>query len=173
MSWHAVALLCLAQQAPQWPRDEWMAAAALPAGVERERALCEISYRARDFAGAAVAARIALQHAPRDLRLLQLQCGSSLWLADAGGAADALLRWRAALESDTELAADARAWWEERVKEQSAQVDELHAADAARARCAQRARWTALAWGLAIGACAVWLTSTKTAPIAARGGDRG
>jgi hypothetical protein len=172
MTWLALVFVCAAQSEP-WPRDEWSAATALPAGVERERALCEISYRARDFAGAATAAQSALRDAPRDLRLLQLQCGSALWLADAPGAADALGRWRAALDSDVELVTSARIWWEERVREQSGQLEELRAAEAARARCALRARWTALAWGIAICACAGWLATAKTASIATGSGDRG
>lgn len=166
----ALALTCLcAVQAPPWLREEWEAAHALPAGIERERAICELSYRARDFWTAIAAARAGLLLEPRDLRLLQLQCGSALWLADAANATAALERWQSALALDSTLPSESRAWWSDRIREQSTLVQELVDAAEVRARCSARAYWVSAAWGIAIAAALAWIAAATTVGGRGRG----
>jgi hypothetical protein len=145
----AALLLCLCQ-AGAWPLDAWAAAAALPAGLQRERELAEIAYQARDFEASAAHAAAGLHAAPEDLRLLQLACGSALWNADASAAGGLLPRWRAALAAAPELDGSTRAWWQARVDESSAQLEQLAGLEQAGARCARRARACVAGWALAL-----------------------
>ncbi|MBM3977416.1 MAG: hypothetical protein FJ299_10545 [Planctomycetes bacterium] len=145
----AALLLCLCQ-ASDWPLDAWGAAAALPAGLQRERELTEIAYQARDFEASAAHAAAGLQAAPQDLRLLQLACGSALWNTDTSSAGSLLSRWRAALAAATGLDESTRAWWQARVDECSARLDQLAELEQAGARCANRARACVAGWALAL-----------------------